>query len=589
LRKILTLAIISLLLISTFSVALSQVKAEVTTSSPSIGLLEEENYAGLYAGSTNPGVVWKYKGGTTWESITSKPSSLGWSVTSIIDYRGTLYASAITNSRIYDSSGRVYKYEGDKKWRLIGTLDNQVTFLIVYKGELYAGTATPARLYKYNPVTTSWSKVLEYGSWYGFRSAYVWGDWLYLGEWYWDRFARWNGKEFQEFQPEYRGSCIYNIEEYGDYLFAGAYGGTIYKLTYEPPTAIHIWNPPHRQYAWSLKSFKNKLYIGFDAGTTGLAPLYEYDGNLEKVSDEPVWNYKTTTTNPHEGIISMVTDGTYLYLGVGGEAIGYPTYMSGEGSGHVYKYDGTSPPVLISETLGTGIQTLYYIPLKPSKLLSLGEFNLTFYYCVYNTQIEGTQTYTKTIPDERPGHVGEKITLTLKASFWFGGEGVAMQGIGKTEAGGLYIKYEYDTGGGWVKIGSPEWNMVVKQRYNNLGITDFTGFRGIALRFPQNAKYSIVEDVRGAAGRQLVPWYSIAAPRNLRLGTIGHIEFLSGETLSPAITPSGKTWISFKVDDRGGSIKDRRIDVYLGEGDQAKFQWYQTGGNRKGLVYVYVP
>jgi 3D (Asp-Asp-Asp) domain-containing protein len=597
LKKILTLPLIFVMFLSAFSLPTFQVRAETNVS-----------LAGLYAGTTNPGVVWRYKGDVNWESITTNPSELGWSITGLIVYEDKLFASAITNPDVYSSEGRIYRYEGDGVWRLIASLDNQVTFLIVYKGNLYAGTVsfvyeeeTPApataKLYKYDSITESFSKVLEYKPWFGFRSAYVWGDWLYLGEWYWDRFARWNGENLEEFQPEYWGSCIYSFEEYGDYLYAGAYGGTIYKVTYEPPITTQIWKPPHWQYAWTLKSFKNKLYIGLDAGETGFASLYKYDGNLEKVYEDPVWSYATTTSNPHEGIISMVSDEIspivphqpYLYIGVGGQAVGYPTYLSAEGVGRVYRYDGVNPPVLISGNLGAGVQVLYYVPPLSLKLKSLGEFNLTFYYCVYNSEVEGTQTYTMTLPDKRPGHEGEEITLTLKASFWFGGEGVAMQGTGRTEANGFYIKYEYDSGGGWVKIGSSEWNRVVKKRYNDLGITDFTGFRGLALRFPQYAKYYIVDSVRGAAQRQLVPWYSIAAPRSIPLGTRGCIKFTTGETLTPPITSSGRTWMLFIVDDRGGSIKERRVDIYLGEGSEAKSQWYQTGGNRKGLVFIYVP
>jgi hypothetical protein len=352
LKKILTLAIIFLLVFSTPSILTPEAKAETFTT--------------LYAGTTNPGVVYEYKGGTTWTSISS---SLGWSVTSLITYDGKLYAAVITDPYIYSSVGKVYRYDGVFDWTLIGTLDNQVTFLIVYKGELYAGTATPARLYKYNPVTTSWTKVLEYGLWYGFRSAYVWGDWLYLGEWYYDRFARWNGVTFDEFQPYYWGSCIYSIEEYGNYLYAGAYIGRIYKVTSEPATATAIWGPaPNYRYAWSLKSFKGHLYIGFDANGTRIAPLYRYDGT----SFTQVWSYSTTTTNYHEGIISMATDGTYLYVGVGGQAVGYPTYMSGEGTGKVYRtLDGTTFE-LVSGIMGTGVQVLYtsiaIMPSPPTEL-----------------------------------------------------------------------------------------------------------------------------------------------------------------------------------------------------------------------------
>jgi len=58
----------------------------------------------------------------------------------------------------------------------------------------------------------------------------------------------------------------------------------------------------------------------------------------------------------------MTTDSTHLYIGVGGEVIGFPGSMSGEGIGKVYRTIDGSTFELISNTLGTGIQTLYYGP-----------------------------------------------------------------------------------------------------------------------------------------------------------------------------------------------------------------------------------
>ncbi|MFX0182946.1 MAG: M23 family metallopeptidase [Candidatus Hodarchaeota archaeon] len=348
--KLLRAVILVVIILASF-VFIQQVRVVAETS---------DSLTGLYAATTNPGIVWKHEGDTTWESITEQPTELGWSVTSIITYEGKLYAASISDPHIYSSSGKVYRYEGSKKWTAVdnGLETNQITFLIVYKEELYAGTATPARLYRYNPATTSWTKVLEYTPWFGFRSAYVWGDWLYLGEWYYDRFARWNGVNFDEFQPYHWGSCIYSIEEYGSHLYAGAYGGVIYKVTSEPKVTT-IWNQPNWQYAWSLKTFQNKLYMGFDAGWTGNAPLYKYDGINPPTQ---VWSYSTTTYNQHEGIISMVTDGTYLYVGVGGQAVGYPSYMWGGGIGKVYRSSDGINFQPASESMGSGIQSLLIVP-----------------------------------------------------------------------------------------------------------------------------------------------------------------------------------------------------------------------------------
>ncbi|MDH5483489.1 MAG: hypothetical protein OEY22_11540 [Candidatus Bathyarchaeota archaeon] len=316
---------------------------------------------GLYAGGTNPGIVYRYAGDTTWEVISPV---LGWSVTSIVMYGEDWYVGAITDKTSFNSVGKVWKYDG-RTWTDVGTLDNQVCFLIVYKGDLYAGTGiNAARLYKFNVETTSWTKVLEVPmwpqGWYGFRSAYVWNDWLYLGEWAFDQIARWDGTTFEIFFSIIpAGSCIYSFEEYGGYLYAGAYKGTIYRIN-NVPAAAQIWQVPNRGFAWALKSFGNCLYIGADANGTSAAPLCRYDGT----SFTQVWSYSRTTMNPHEGILSTATDANYLYLGVGGQAVGYPDRMTGDGTGLVYKYDGINPPELISSPpLGTGAQTLYYGPV----------------------------------------------------------------------------------------------------------------------------------------------------------------------------------------------------------------------------------
>jgi len=60
----------------------------------------------------------------------------------------------------------------------------------------------------------------------------------------------------------------------------------------------------------------------------------------------------------------------------------------------------------------------------------------TAYYTIYESEMDGTQTITLEISGR---------TYTLKASFLFGGFGIAMQGTGRTGPGGDYIHY---SGGG---------------------------------------------------------------------------------------------------------------------------------------------
>jgi len=202
--------------------------------------------------------------------------------------------------------------------------------------------------------------------------------------------------------------------------------------------------------------------------------------------------------------------------------------------------------------------------------VDLGEFFATAYYCVYENEMAGTQKVTLTISG---------IAFTLKASFLFGGYGVAMQGTGRTGPDGHYIHYD-GGGGAFVSVDDPE----VRARYEALGITDFTGFGNIGLAYPGEATYSVVSGVMGASGRTLVPWCSIAIdPSVIPLGATGILLFKSGTT------PDGAIQMKFRADDTGGAIIGNRIDVYVGEGQAALHTWEQTGGNRNVEVHLGLP
>jgi 3D (Asp-Asp-Asp) domain-containing protein len=208
----------------------------------------------------------------------------------------------------------------------------------------------------------------------------------------------------------------------------------------------------------------------------------------------------------------------------------------------------------------------------------------TAYHCVYNSELPGTQTITTTISNK---------TCTLKASFLFGGLGVAMQGTGKTAPEGDYIKYTGGAGcfvrltgqnagrnteGKWVI--NPQ---TLRNRYARIGITDFAGFGNSAILNPDSATYSIVSSIAGSAGQPLTPWSSISADSLLiPTGQTVTIVFKNGAT-----TPAGLTSANFIAQDSGQSVKGKRIDIYLGEGKSAIDEWNRTGGNR--YVDIYYP
>jgi 3D (Asp-Asp-Asp) domain-containing protein len=208
----------------------------------------------------------------------------------------------------------------------------------------------------------------------------------------------------------------------------------------------------------------------------------------------------------------------------------------------------------------------------------------TAYHCVYNSELAGTQTITTTISNK---------TLTLKASFLFGGWGVAMQGTGKTAPDGDYIKY-IKGAGCFVRLTGPnagrnpegQWVInpqILRNRYARLGITNFTGFGNLAILHPESATYSIVSSITGSLGRPLTPWSSISADSSLiSPGQTGTLVFKNGDT-----TPAGLTTSNFIVQDSGQSIKGKHIDIYLGEGQAVMDEWNRTGGNR--YVDIYLP
>jgi len=281
------------------------------------------------------------------EWSTEQPQApLGWAVLSLVEYDGHLYAGTMTTNWV----GQVYRYDGNNTWTLIGdNLDNQVSSLAVYKGDLYAGTAwNGMNLYKYTPGTTNcdipnWTRVVNYTDWSGTRTLYIYHDYLLMGDIGWDRIGRWDGSTFYTDQTLQTGSCIYDFEDYGDYVYAAAYEGRMWQSSDGTN-----WSPLLSYYdghMWELETFQNLLFMGYDNGEL-------------RASNVP--DRGTLIYTAEDGIISMETDGNYLYFGTGGEA-GY----NGETTGisEIYRYDGRDVELISNEEIvGTGIQCLYYTP-----------------------------------------------------------------------------------------------------------------------------------------------------------------------------------------------------------------------------------
>jgi hypothetical protein len=337
LEKILTLVTFSLLVLSIFSMLPLQVRTEASSGKPI-----------LYAGGHNPAIVYRYLGDNRWEPISPV---LGYAVMDLIEFNGRLYAAVTTGFGGYEGVGKVYRYDGGNNWTLVGDgMDHAVISLAVYNGELYAGTGRGAfRLYKYTPGTTNvgiqnWTRVIDYPQWDGVRSLYVSRDYLLLGDTLWDRIGRWDGNNFYR-DLDGRGSCIYDFQDFMGYVYAAAYNGRLWRS----PNAIN-WDVALGYYdgnMWELEVFQNKLFMAYNNGE-----LRAWDG-----AGDP---RGTLVYTAPDGIISMATDGKYLFFGTGGDAVGYGAESTGIANVYMY-YGGASPPVLISseDQFGEGVQVLY--------------------------------------------------------------------------------------------------------------------------------------------------------------------------------------------------------------------------------------
>ncbi len=309
------------------------------------------NTGELYAGTSNPGIVYRHTAGNTWEATSP---TLGYAVLSLLEYEGHLYAGTMSTSNPDGGIGQVYRHDSGTNWTLIGdNLDNQVSSLVVYQGNLYAGTAWKGmRLYKYTPGTTNcgianWTRVVNYTAWNGTRHLAVSHGYVLMGDIYWDTIGHWDGSTFHPDQTQQTGSCIYDFDEYGGYVYGAAYLGRMWRSL----DGIHWSLAPgfegrYDGSMWEVETFHGSLYMAYADGELRASTL----------PDRGMLIY----TAP-DGIISMVTDGANLYFGTGGEA-GALYGSEAEGIANIYSYDGANVQLISSQDqFGGGVQVLIVV------------------------------------------------------------------------------------------------------------------------------------------------------------------------------------------------------------------------------------
>lgn len=389
----------SLLLV--FLVA-SSVSSKLLFSMPKAEIQQLDSLTGVYAGGSNPGIVYKYAGGSQWDIISP---SLGFSVLSLVACNGKLYAGAISAPK-QEGVGQVYRYDGivddDYIWTLVGdNLDAQVASMIVWRHNLYVGTVPNGKLLRYDEETESWTEILSHILPHGIRSLHVWGkdDALYLGNYDTDTIGRYDGENF-EIVADYGRSCIWDFAPYDGNLYAGAWLGVLYE-TSDGENWNEIWRSEYSRNFWAVQDFKGKLYVGMDWTGSGNqeAQLWTYNGS----SFELFWT--TSVDYECEGILSLATDGEHLLISTGGESA---YYGLSSGTGRVYLTDGANVQ-LISGTLGAGIQSLYYNPSPKEQLIqSLNLLNSTICDCLVEaTRLTAGMRAKALGPIIDPAHIGE--------------------------------------------------------------------------------------------------------------------------------------------------------------------------------------
>ncbi|MFX0146001.1 MAG: hypothetical protein ACFE9C_18185, partial [Candidatus Hodarchaeota archaeon] len=159
------------------------------------------------------------------------------------------------------------------------------------------------------------------------------------------------------------GSCVYDYQDFSGYVYGSAYYGRLWQSSDAIgwlPILDYDW---YKGNIWELEEFQSQLYMSYENGEL-------------RSSTFPVSRGALVYTAP-DGIISMTTDANNLYFGTGGEAGAY--YGSSvAGIANVYKYDGISPPEIISgwDQFVGGVQVLYLEPRSIDKTLNPTEGEL---------------------------------------------------------------------------------------------------------------------------------------------------------------------------------------------------------------------
>ena len=197
-------------------------------------------------------------------------------------------------------------------------------------------------------------------------------------------------------------------------------------------------------------------------------------------------------------------------------------------------------------------------PPSGHRLEYIGDFNLSSYVFADEDEFWGT---LRNIPGLN--------NMQAKTDFLFDRGGVVMQGTGQL-SDGVFIHitnpnqlYWIDRQGNRIVHEGGEWKIAS------------TGDPGVIDRIgnPEDAIFA-----RGK-GRDLTPYYSIAAPGEFAMGSLFYI---------PAAAELANNDGVFEVQDRGGAIEGTTLDVFVGQGFANSDHWFANRPDQ-AAVYKMIP
>lgn len=235
------------------------------------------------AGKEESGHVYRYAGDERWVDCGS-PDRCN-AVTSLAVFQGKLYAgvgkqrlagSALPESANPHLGGKVYRYEGDKKWTFCGQLPDTETVggLVVFRGKLFASSLyKPAGLFEYQG-GTNWKRCSTPAAGQRVVPLTVYNGNLFAGSYDLCAVFRQHNEGWNDPQRLEPSGQTYSFEVYQGELFVGTWpNGRVFRsLTGE--RWLDSGRLGEEKEVMGMAVYNGKLY----AGTLPLAEVYRYDG-----------------------------------------------------------------------------------------------------------------------------------------------------------------------------------------------------------------------------------------------------------------------------------------------------------------------